>query len=272
MRQVTLVALYGEKAPHVADWLEKCQTEVKSILGAIFQPYDVRQLHATLVGLERSGSSNANFLLHRGKAVTMDLTGLLHFLRLGGRFPFQIQLGGFRDREYPFTSRGQNPYHRSFSLQKDKVVVMGWPLRGTPLNPAPPRRTMTDWIQGVMLRLLSPAIQESRTYPPVLDDLRQSFQGFNILHSWHRALTDVDNDFYLRLGTIEPAPLDPAAQKKVEAKLRDHLSRTPLVIEVGLAQVSFVAYEDESLPWESSESWPVGDGQVTGEFISTLYD
>jgi len=136
-------------------------------------------LFRSLVGLERSGTSNRNFQKYRDKQVEMDLTGLLHFLRLGGRFPFHIQLGGFQDREYPFTSRGQNPYHRSFSIQKDnKVVLMGWPLHGPLPNLALPRVTMSDWIQ------------ESRSYPNVLDELRRAFQSFNVLHRYHGTLTD----------------------------------------------------------------------------------
>lgn len=53
MRQVTLVALYGEKAPGLSHWLEECQTQVRGLLrslGTTFEPYDLRQLHATLVG------------------------------------------------------------------------------------------------------------------------------------------------------------------------------------------------------------------------------
>src|SRR5579864_4604069 len=189
MRQVTIVALYGEKAQKISELLEKCQTQVKELLGETFRPYDdLRQVHATLVGLERSGTGNRNFQKYRDKQVEMDLTGLLHFLRLGGRFPFHVQLGGFqKNREYPFTSRGQNPYHRSFSIQGDKVVLMGWPLHGPLPNLALPRVTMSDWIR------------ESRSYPNVLDELRRAFQSFNVLHDYHRTFPDVDNDFYLRL-------------------------------------------------------------------------
>ena len=229
---------------------------MKELLGTTFQSYDdLRQVHATLVGLEREGTSNRNFQKYRDRQVRMDLTGLLHFLSLGGRLPFHIQLGGFQDRDYPFTNWGQNPYRRSFSIQGDKVVVMGWPLRGVLPNPALPSGPMIDWIQ------------ESRSYPNVLDDLRRAFQSFNVLHKYHPTLTDVDNDFFLRLGVLEEA----AAQEDVEAKLREHLSRTPLVIEVGLAELSIVAYEDESLPWGNSEFWPLTDPQVTGELIAMLY-
>lgn len=255
MRQVTLVALYGPKAPELERWLKACQTQVEELLGTTFQPYDLQQLHATIVGLERSGTNNANFFIYRGKQARMNLTGLLNFLRLGGRFPFHIQLGGFQEREYPFTSWGQTPYHHSFSLQKDNVVLVGWPLHGPLPNPALPRLAMSDWIQ------------ESRSYPNVLDELRRAFQSFNALHKYHRTLTDVDNDFFLRLGVLKSAPLDAAVQKEVEAKMRDYLSRTPLVIEVGLAELSIVAYEDESLPLRTSEPWSLTDPRVTGELI-----
>jgi len=52
MIQVTLVSLYGDKQSDLAGAISKCQELVAQAVGKAFRPYDLRQIHATLVGLE----------------------------------------------------------------------------------------------------------------------------------------------------------------------------------------------------------------------------
>lgn len=64
----------------------------------------------------------------------MDFDGLLNFLRCCVQIPFEVQIGGFGDRDYPFVSdpfeKGQynRPYDRMLSIQGDIVLIMGWPI------------------------------------------------------------------------------------------------------------------------------------------------
>ena len=135
--QVTLIALYGDKGQDFAAAISECRDLVSKTFGTAFAPYDIDQIHATIVGLERhrGPAYNANFSRHRRRdAVVMDFDGFLAYLRGCGHIPFDVQLGGFDDRTYPFTSRETTPYERSFSVQGDKVVLMGWPVRGEPLT------------------------------------------------------------------------------------------------------------------------------------------
>lgn len=262
MRQVTLVALYGQKPPVLSELIAECQKQIASELGEKFHSYDVSQIHATIIGLERiigSAGLNLNLNKHRNMRGRMNFEGLLSLIREGGIFPFQIQIGGFQNRDYPFVSRGQRPYERAFSIQGDKTVLMGWPIQGQPFADVG-----TDMVK---------LIQEGRIYPTVLDNIRRASQHLNIFHAYHRLLTDVDNDFYFRIGLTDNSPLDPLQRQKVEDAIRQFLSIIkPIVIEVTSENVYIASYKDETLPLTSTNAWSVSDPKVTADFISSLYE
>ena len=259
--QVTLVALYGQKEPEFATFLAQCQTAVAATLGRAFTAYDPEQVHATIVGLERHSGSrhdNDNFAHLRHRRVAMDFEGFLAYVRGCGYFPLEVQLGGFSERDYPFTSRQQQPYERAFSVQGDKVVVIGWPIRGEPLLMPP---TTPEAL-----------IQESRNYPSTLDRLRHAVQRFGILHSYHREVTDVDNDLFFRIGLIDPKSVPPGSIQVVEQSVRKQLSeKRPLILEVTLEQVLLAAYVEPTLPVSSTQTWSVTAQTVDGQFVAELY-
>jgi len=262
MIQVTLISLYGNKNSNFETLIKECQQLVTSTVGTAFTPYDIRQIHATIIGLEqRTGSSlcNANFAKYRGRDVVMDFDGFLSYLRQCGQIPFEVQLGGFSNRDYPFTSRGTTPYERSFSIQGDKVVVMGWPVRGKPLV-APPA-TPAVWTQ------------EARIYPTTLDVIRHAAQGFGILHGYHQDLTDVDNDLFFRIGLIDPRSLTPATQNDLEDQIRKFLGapRSPSIVEICPDDICIAAYEDDRLPLNSTQAWSLANPKVTGKFVNSLF-
>ena len=258
MIQVTLIALYGDKQDDFATAITRCQQIAAQAVGSAFTPYDLCQIHATIIGFERHIASpvfNANFAKHRGRDVVMEFDGYLTYLRGCGLFPFEVQLGGFANRDYPFTSRGTLPYDRSFSIQGDKVVVMGWPLRGEPFK-APPD---------------TPAAcsREARIYPATLDAIRLAAQRYGILHGYHRLLTDVDNDLFFRIGLIDPKALTAATTSTLEGQVRQFLSsQPPLVIEIRIEDICIAAYEDDRLPLVSTQTWSLADPIVTGQFVA----
>ncbi len=264
MKQVTLVMLYGPKPSYLPELILDCQRQIANILGSCFQPYSISQVHATFIGLERvprSAMINLNMTKYRGRSATMDFSGLLNFMRTGGYFPLQVQIGGFQDRDYPFESRGQKPYERSFSIQGEEAataIILGWPIRGKPLR----------HLQSDIVKL----VQENRIYTNQLDQARQAVQAFNLLHHYHRELTDVDNDFYFRIGTIHQSSVDYSLRQSVVTTLRQYLSQLqPMIVEVTLSDIYVVSYENESLPVDSSEAWSISDPTVTPEFIQELY-
>jgi hypothetical protein len=259
MKQATVISLYGDKQCDLDRLITECQELVIRAVGTAFAPYDTRQIHATIVGLGSESETprrNANFAKYRDREVPMDIDGFLAYLRGCGHIPFAVQLGGFADRHYPFTSRDARPYDRSFSIQGDKVVLMGWPLRGQPLEAEPV--TPAAWAQ------------EARIYPPTLDTIRHAAQAFGILHGYHRTMTDTDNDLFFRIGLID-STLNAATQRTAEVHLREALStRRPLVAEVGLGDLCIATYEDERLPLESTQAWSVTDRTAIGNLVQAL--
>jgi hypothetical protein len=243
-RQATLVAFYGQKPSALTEIIGGCQRALSTMLGSVFKPYDLGQVHATVVGLEAVIESptleNLNFSRHRNTAVGMDLVGFRRFLLSGNRVPFAVQLAGFADRDYPFTSRGQRPFLRSFSIQGDKAVVMGWPITSRP--DSPPESSV-----------------ESRLYPSTLDQIRTSAQAYGILHDYHRMPGDVDNDFYFRVGLLTQA-VDVSVRNEAEIAIRQWLAHLPpAVLDVNSSILSFVSYVDNTLPPATSEATPLAE-------------
>jgi hypothetical protein len=168
IRQATLIAKSGLSAGLIG----LCCEKIAEAIGKQFSPYEMAQIHATVVGLERtagSASCNLNYQRYRGESVEMDLPGFFNYLSSDAPLPFSIQIGGFANRDYPFTSRGHRPYDRSFSIQGDKAVVMGWPRIGRPsmqLPTAAIAKTEEGWL-----------------YPRTLDEIRLTAEEYGILHS-----------------------------------------------------------------------------------------
>jgi hypothetical protein len=248
MRQLALVAFYREKPAALGQLIQSCQEQLQRSLGSAFQPYELAQVHATILGLERIGDGlghNYNFANLRGEQRTMDLAGLLDFIGTTDRLPFTVQFGGFADRAYPFTSRGRKPYARSFVIQGDKAVLMGWPVDSLAKGRA--------------------------AYPHTLDELRRQGQAFNVLHKYHQTDNDVDNDLYLRLGLLETTAVPAALLATVSADLRGYLSiRQPLRATVGADELSLIAYADERLPPATTRSWPLDHPDLTPAFLQQI--
>jgi hypothetical protein len=195
----------------------------------------------------------------------MDFGGFLTFLRRCSQIPFEAQIGGFANRDYPFVSdpfekgRDHRPFDRMFSVQGDKVVVMGWPFRGQPLKTVPV--TPHEWAQ------------ESRLYPPTLDEIRHAAQKFGVLHGYHKTRTAMDNDLFFRIGLFDTKAMSAGATDTLIQKIREKLSGTlpPVIVQVTQHDVSFAVYEDDKLPLASTHVWSMADQRVTGEFVAALY-
>ncbi len=260
MRQATLVALYGRKPEELAGTIRSCQALLAAEVPQWFRPYDIHQVHATITGLESIEGSlryNRNLAEHRGSCKTMDLLGFSESLQKTELLPLTVQIGGFDDRDYPFTSRNRRPYARSFSIQGDKAVLMGWPVTREVSIP-----------EGAASSIPRTCI----AFPDSLEHLRREALNFNILHSWHRQPADVDNDFYMRIGTLSPVPTDEKVVRSLETKLRAVLSASePTIVHVGLADLTFVSYCDETLPLASSVPWALQQARVPN-FVNDLYD
>lgn len=236
MAQRTLVALYGGKQTALSDAIEHVQRLASAALRGAFEAYEIPQVHATIVGLEhRKGRprENAAFFRLRNRCTGMDVPGFLAALRASRDLPLEVQVGGFDAADRRFLSRGDPPYQRSFSVQGDKAVVIGWPRRA-------------DGPGG------------SVAYPRTLDALRRRAREFGILHAYHRLPEDVDNDLFFRVGLVDRELAFEDAVRELEGRVRAYLSaQPPLILKIGHDDLKVAAYSDERLPMETTDIRPL---------------
>jgi hypothetical protein len=198
--------------------------------GKAFEPYSLGQMHATLMGLETERVDgievNRWFWKHRGQRRVPDPDRIATLVHAPGRLPFRVRFGGFQaGAGYPFTSRAQHPHQRTFQLQGNQVVLMGWP-------------------------------EHDGAFPRTLAELRHGFEAANLLHKYHATPQDDDNDLFLVLGHIDRNQLhtDPEA---VAAEVREHLASNPTWVDVERDALQLVAYSDPRLPEGECQSWSV---------------
>ncbi len=244
--QVTLVTHYGEKAGNLLELIRLCQDKLSELLLSAFRPYELEQAHGTIIGLEgcrvENQIKNGNFLNHGGQTRFMAPEELLAFLRSSEIPLLNVRIGGYRhDKEWGFLSRNKHPYLRSFSIQGPIAVAMGWPVNG-------------------------------ETFPNTLDKLRRRFNEVNVLHSWHRKETDIDNDFFFVLGRVDRRFVDETRLQQVEEEMRllfAGLSNVTIPIHQGV--LSLVGYLDTQLPVPTSCSFRIDNPELDTERLLNLY-
>lgn len=250
--QATLVSFYGEKPKKFVKLIHDCQNKISESLRSAYTPYQLDQVHATIVGLEGHRHSkkilNANFLNFRHEHKLVQLDSFLGHLRAGGNVPIEIQIGGYPyyqdQKDVPFSSQGKQPYERTFSIRADKVVAMGWP-----------------------------AIRLKRgDHDMPLHNFRKAFQEVNVLHKEHRTTTDTDDDFYFVLGHVDRRYAKADEIEKLEKEVREFLAqRPPTRLSLGLENLSIVAYLDAQLPVGTSCRFRVTDTNFDGSDLLQLY-
>jgi len=224
-RFISAVAFYGPKTGPLREALVGVQDLIAEYVGEDFRPYSLEQVHATLIALNgvrdpQTGAIVNEYLLsHAGVRREMDLPRVMDILTRRFAVPMRVRIGGFRPgQEAPFTSRGQHLAERTFSVQGQAFVLVGWPA---------------DSQAGA-----------DRTQEP-LDDLRREMNAANVLHRYHAGATDVDNDLHLVVGHHAGAP--PGALARATAAVRDRLSADPVDLAIGLADVKIVAADSHTL-------------------------
>lgn len=227
--QHSLVSLYGQKPLMLQNFLETRLEQLVSIFGSVFSPYSMDQIHATICGLEHIMLNglfvNLNFYTLRNEKRIMHMAELLQHLRSSEILPIDVRIGGYKSADnYGFTSNGKHPYERSFLINDDKVVMMGWPVRN-----------------GI------PAYD--------LANFRKSFEKYNVLHKWHKTSNDLDNDFYFVLGKIDPGMLRNDEIRTKEHCVRNTLSTSaPFDIRIDMGTLSIVSYKKPDLPASSTNN------------------
>jgi hypothetical protein len=244
-RWVSAVALYGPKTGEVRDLLESVQATLARQLGAAFLPYALEQIHGTLIGLNavREPATGAllsqYYLEHRGARCVMDFERVLKILEERFSRPLTIRIGGIGpEDDTGFTSQGMHPHKRTFSARNGALVLMGWPVA----------------------TLTSGGAQRP------LDDLRRDMNDANVLHRYHAAATNVDNDFYLVLGHYADAAESTLAE--AERTVRRDLAHHHVDVRVGRGQVLVVASDSSTL----APARFAGELPLAADDLVRLYD
>jgi hypothetical protein len=236
--QVTLVSHYGAKDSASANLIAGLQTRLKRVLSVDFQPYRLEQVHGTLVGLE--GSRRGNAIVNQNSGRDIDFEGFVAFLNTTME-PITVRIGGYRqDDRYSFSSRGQHPYLRSFSIQGEIAVAIGWPL-----------------------------LSDKGAKP--LDNLRREFEKFGVRHKWHKTPADVDDDFFFVLGRVDSRRVT-TAQLDAAADVMRALLASQCGIQVCITKetLRLVGYLDPQLPLETSSPYLLSE-QGLAQDLACLY-
>lgn len=237
--QVTLVSHYGRKPDDFADLIRACQGLLSGSLHRAFRPYQLGQVHGTIIGLE--GEQDGGTIRNRNSGKQVDPAVLLAFLR--EQLPdMEIRIGGYRrSADYGFKSRGAHPFARSFSIRGSFAVAMGWPVA-------------------------------SASFPNSIDELRWRFgRELGLRHKWHEVEGDLDNDFYFVLGRVEPG-VGTSALRRATNEVRTYLSGLEGVgVRIRRESTWVVAYVDDQLPLETSHALRVDDPHLTPERLLALY-
>ena len=219
--QVSLVAHYCKKPQNLVAIVQHLQGRLSDLMGPAFRPYGIDQVHGTVIALE--GCRLGRNLRNQNSGLFMNLVGLVDFLRSPRFASIRVQVGGYESSgDYPFRSRNIHPYLRSFSIQGNIAVAMGWPV-------------------------------QAGDFPNSLDRLRRGFQEFGVRHKWHRMDADVDNDFYFVLGKLDHGTVERTALESSTEIVRAELaSYGPTDVEINRDTVRFVGYSDPQLPQQTT--------------------
>lgn len=219
-RFISAVAFYGPKTGRLRELLTEVQALIAEHVGGDFRPYTLDQVHATLIALNgvRAGGTIVNeyLLEHAGERREMDLPRVMDILARRFATPLRVRIGGFRPGQaVPFTSRGQHVAERSFSVQGEAFVLVGWPADSLAGGGRP------------------------------VDELRREMNAAGVLHRYHTKPDDVDNDLHLVVGHQAGAPA--GALARATAAVRDKLAADPADLAIALSDVTIVAADSHTL-------------------------
>jgi hypothetical protein len=221
---ITAVALYGTKTGELKGLLETVQALLSESLREGFCPYTLDQIHGTVVRLDGAADAKTGLIVNRrylevtGIPRAMDHARALEILAAHLTPPLSIRIGGYGPgTPAAFSSRGQHPHERMFSVQDNAFVLVGWPVS-----------TVTDGIS-----------------PGPLDELRRAMNDANIMHWYHESAADVDNDFHLVVGHHDGVPQH--GTKKAVRAVRSYLAQHQVQVEVGANQMTIIAADSPAL-------------------------
>lgn len=254
MKQVTLVAQYGQKLAALESYIKACWTRIAdSPLRPFFVPYHINQVHGTIIGMEKligfPQKYNANSWRASAQKLEMKFGRLLEIVR---QHPgFTVRFGGFQPDDTSINSFGERPFIRAFEFQwaQNKVAIMGWHHRAG------------DFTAHTELWALRDKLDKD-------------------CHVRHRY--ENDSDFFVVIGdlvhldTLSTAELSHLkdTSKGIAEALRQELARDEKKLDLTVSPENlFIAqYEEETLSFHTTRAFCILRNDVTESFIASLYD
>jgi len=252
MKQVTMISLYGKKDKDLQLLIEDCWERINiSKFRRIFEPYNIKQIHGTIIGMAKHIGSSELFNeeiwrdSNTRKKIIMDFTELINIVR--DHFPMTVRFGGFDENYRDFQSQNKTPFERSFQVQWDssKLTLIGWP-------------------------------RKNDKFTEELSKLRNEFkEKCNIKYRYEKD----GKDFHMVLGEIKrPHLLTDSELKRLkmettqlEESIREYLRKHPIDVKINCEQVFLAQYVNETLPLDSTNVYCIQDRVINNPFIQNLY-
>jgi len=251
MKQVSLITLIGQKPKGLIDIIEYCLDLINnSNLHNEFKPYELQQIHSTIIGMEKllvpNHFYNSNIwkdLLQKKEMIYENLPNIVN-----EHLPIHIKIGGFNKNFKEFESFGYYPFERTFQIKltSKKVTIIGWPIKNG----------------RVVSQILS---------------LRNSIEKYaNIRHKY---ANKNDNDFYMVFGEINDKFYEFGKNSEelkreistIEQKVRDYLALNPYEFIIREEDLYLAQYEHVDLPLNSTKFINFKKETSSSDFIKKLY-
>ena len=242
--QLSLAAFYGEKDINdLWDKIDDIQKLIEDDISNKYESYTKEQIHGTIIGLEgvrlndKLLSKNYKELVN--KEYDLELDSILEYIINTEMFPITIKIGGYQNnKKYSFTSRGEIPYNRSFSVQRDTLVAMGWPYK-------------------------------DNNYTPILDTLRRELGKLGGLHKYHDQVNSFDNDFFFVLGNLK-FPLTENEKNNLQLKIRNEMtSWNETYLTIHKDDLRVIQYEDTK--FRNANAYKIKDAIKNINFLKKCY-
>ncbi|MBK8501744.1 MAG: hypothetical protein IPL46_05775 [Saprospiraceae bacterium] len=226
---ISLVSQYESKPAVLVNLIVQLQHILLDHFGEAFKPYQLEQVHGTIIGIETILMDGQHFskwcMENEGKAKPINTELLRDFFR-EKMSSFLMKIGGYQQEvDYGFRSRGTIPFERSFSIQSNRAVINGWPIM---------------------------KIGESARYSDALVNLRNQFKSINLCHKWNIDGYQ-DNDFFLVLGKIEQKTTDHERLRISCEHIRRYLAEHETYFNISSDSLSLVEYEYPELPRDTTK-------------------
>ena len=230
-RHATIIAFYGDdKSTDLKKFILEIQRAVQQFCGNAFMPRPLGDIHATLIGIESVAPltpRNEFDELRASRFGNVDVVGLCEFLRQEiDSTCVRIQFGGFQDCDYPVSSRGARLFDRGFTINGDKVVLIGWP------------------------------VDESCLPTDLLDRLRRGASNFGARHRYYQSPDDRDPDAYMVIGELTE---DYPRAAEVVDMMRAAVARSACKLRISAQDIRVAAYESPRLPAGSTSTEALSD-------------